>query len=327
MKNKRTCRLAFLLTLLIAPYAVRGCFAANLGPDMTPLEVPAWDFESDRWKAKDIRSFLDNTPKEAGLKPTNEKDMWQHLFWVRCSKSRAIAVKVAQDAVINHPTWATPHLYLGHELNSSLEDEEAMKEYDKTIALRPNFVNGRWLRGDALRKAGKNKESIEDIDIALKYCQNYRPLLLDIKARDLYVLKRYEECYKVCVECIKLAPKYFSVLELQVRALISMKKYKEAEQVLKQVRSQNVDGYGEFYYVHMAKALHGLGRDKEALTNVNAAIKTLQSKRVGIEFRDAVLTRASIYDALGSKSSAMLDRKTIDDDSNELFKEAPFAKH
>lgn len=325
MINRKFCRLAILFSLLTAPYVVPQCVGAS--PDMTPLEVPAWDFESDRWKAKDIKSYLDNTPKDAALKPTNEKDMWQHLFWVRCSKSRAVAIKVAQDAVITHPAWATPHLYLGHELNSSLEDEEAIKEFDKTIALRPNFVNGRWLRGDALRKAGRNKESIEDLEVALKYCQNYKPLLMDLKARNLYVLKRYQECYKVCVECIKLAPKLFSVLELQVRALISMKKYKEAEQVLKQVRSQNIDGYSEFYFVRMAKALHGQGRDKEALTSVNASIKTLQSKRVGMEFRDALVTRAAIYDALGSKSSAMLDRKTIDDDSSELFKEAPFAKH
>lgn len=296
-------------------------------PDLTPLEVPAWDFECEQWKAKDLQLFLSNVPKEAANKPENDSDMWRHLFWLRAARSRAVAQKVARDAFLTHPSWATPHLYMAHELEAGLEDEEAFAEFDKVIALRPNFVNGRWLRGNALRKAGKNKESLADIEVALKYGRIYHPIWLDIKARNLYAMKRYEECYKVCRECLKLAPKYFSILELQVRALIDLKKYNEAEAVLKEVRSQNVSGYGEFYYVHMAKALHGQGRDKEALPNINSAIKTLQGKKVGMEYRDALATRAVIYDSLGMKSSALLDRKSLDADCTELFKEAPFAKH
>ncbi|MBN1572054.1 MAG: tetratricopeptide repeat protein [Deltaproteobacteria bacterium] len=83
--------------------------------------------------------------------------------------------------------------------------KEAIKEYQKALALSPDFVDIRTKLGIALRESGKPRESIEELEKALALKPDYTQALLAIGLSH-YIEENIEEAKKYWEKALKQNP-------------------------------------------------------------------------------------------------------------------------
>ncbi|MGR3310187.1 MAG: TPR end-of-group domain-containing protein [Candidatus Brocadiales bacterium] len=98
------------------------------------------------------------------------------------------------------------YLYRGRDLYSEGKHEEAIKEVDKAIALKPDFAAAWVGKGAVLVGLGKHEESIEYLDKAIELDPQYLPAWCG-KGYALTKLKWYDEANKCLDKVTEIAPR------------------------------------------------------------------------------------------------------------------------
>jgi adenylate cyclase len=115
------------------------------------------------------------------------------------------ALRFARKAVRLDPNLPIAHANLGNVLTffGGLQDQ-SVAEYEKAIALNPNFSDYRF--GMALLRAGEPKRAAQVIETQMRYDPYYSPWASGQLGLTRYMLKEYSHALSPLRECASRAP-------------------------------------------------------------------------------------------------------------------------
>jgi adenylate cyclase len=145
-------------------------------------------------------AVLANTHATAWITPLDEDFLKDDV------RERAFAF--ARKAVQLDPNLPQAHACLGLVLNFKHKHEAAIAEFEKAIALNPNFSDFRF--GLALVYAGNPRRAVEVLRAYMRLDPFYAPLSSGYLGFAHYMLKQYSEALPVLQEHITRAPKHRS---------------------------------------------------------------------------------------------------------------------
>ena len=117
-------------------------------------------------------------------------------------RAHALALKGVQL----DPNLPVVHAHLGSVLTWKRQHDAALAEFEKAIALNPNFTD--WRLAPALIFAGELKRAIEAVRAYMRLDPYYHPLALGWLGLAFYQLERYSEALAPLRECISRMPNY-----------------------------------------------------------------------------------------------------------------------
>ena len=114
------------------------------------------------------------------------------------------AYELARKAVQLDPNLAQARAQLGHILIRRSEHEAALAEFERAMALNPNFTD--WRYGEALVFAGEPARAIETIERHMRVDPFYAPLAPGFLGFAHYMLKQYSKALPWLRECASRSP-------------------------------------------------------------------------------------------------------------------------
>lgn len=302
------------------------CCGLAKAADNAVLELDNYVHDCARLKPKRMQSVIQATAPANSKPVKSEDDLWRKLFYLRYTDSAKTARAFALKSVKEHPTWAVPHLYLSNENYLDMNDEEALEEVDKALALRPNFINALMLRSELYRKFGKERLAIADADRACaKGSKLNKVIMYELKSKALFALKDYTACIQVCRQSLATYPNQGAIAETIIQCYLKMSNYKMA---LEECDNRlKLDPGSNFCHYTKGLALHKLGRDRESLRELSGVISRCGYHRIEGYVKDALVTRAEVYDKLNMKTLGDADRKLLSNDSKSFYKDTVFLRH
>jgi adenylate cyclase len=118
------------------------------------------------------------------------------------------AHQLARKAVQLDPTLPAARSTLCAVLTWQGRHEASIAEFEKAIALNPNYVE--WSFGAALLYAGYPKRAIDVLEACMRLDPIYTPSITVHLGFAHYMLKQYEQALTVLRECASLAPNFRS---------------------------------------------------------------------------------------------------------------------
>jgi adenylate cyclase len=119
------------------------------------------------------------------------------------------AHRLANRAVQLDPTLPQAHASLGVVLAWKRQHDAAVAEFDKAVALNPNFTD--WRMAIVLVYAGRSARAIEILKTHMRLDPFYVPLAPHWLGLAHYTLKQYPEALAALGECALRAPTYGAV--------------------------------------------------------------------------------------------------------------------
>ena len=114
------------------------------------------------------------------------------------------AHRLARKAVQLDPNLPIAHAHLGTVLTFEGQHEQSIAEFEKAIALNPNFTD--WRFGATLIRAGEPVRAIQVIETHMRYDPFYSPWAPGLLGLARYMLKEYSEALPPLRECTSRAP-------------------------------------------------------------------------------------------------------------------------
>ena len=114
------------------------------------------------------------------------------------------AHRLARKAVQLDPNLPIAHAHLGNVLTFQGQHEQSVAEFEKAIALNPNFTD--WRFGVALIRAGEPARAAQVIETHMRYDPFYSPWALGQLGLARYMLKEYSEALPPLREWASRAP-------------------------------------------------------------------------------------------------------------------------
>jgi len=115
------------------------------------------------------------------------------------------ALRFARKAVQLDPNLPIAHAHLGEVLTFAGQHEQSIGEFEKAIALNPNFTD--WRLGMALQRAGEPARATQVIEAHMRYDPFYSPWASGILGLARYMLKEYSQALPPLRECTSRAPR------------------------------------------------------------------------------------------------------------------------
>lgn len=239
-------------------------------------------------------------------------------FWYEWDYARA--EDLLRRAMTRQPSSAESQVYLAHLLSNIGRHDEALAEIRQARSLDPNLPIARSLEGQFLVMARRPEEALAHLDstvaIAPRFVQGHV-----MRAYPLIALRRYDEAVRACDIAIGLEaviPRAGTVgarvfpSALRAYALAMAGRRAEAEAALEGIR--RLERQTRVRPVHVALVLHGLGRDSEALDELERAV----------DGRDPTVTFLGVdpkWDGLRTSPSfqALLSRANLLEVSNRVL--------
>jgi len=150
------------------------------------------------------------------------------------------------------------------------DNSEALKDYNKAIALDPNYSDALNNKGILLYNLSRYNESIESFDKSLEIAPK-EAWVWYAKGSALYRLEDYDAAIKSYDKAIALNPRDENVLADKAYALYNLGKYEESVKYFD--KSITIDPTRALIFVHKAYALEQLGRYEEASKCFNESLK------------------------------------------------------
>jgi len=114
------------------------------------------------------------------------------------------AHRLARKAVELDPNLPIAHANLGNVLTFEGQHEQSIGEFEKAMALNPNFTD--WRFGIALNRAGQPARAVQVIETHMRYDPFYAPAAPGVLGLARYMLKQYSEALPQLRECTSRAP-------------------------------------------------------------------------------------------------------------------------
>ena len=114
------------------------------------------------------------------------------------------AYQLARKAVQLDPNLPQAHAALGHVLGRRREHEAAVAEFERAMALNPNFTDWRFARFSCY--AGDPARAIEAVERHMRLDPFYVPLAPGLLGLAHYMLKQYSQALPLLRECVSRAP-------------------------------------------------------------------------------------------------------------------------
>jgi adenylate cyclase len=119
------------------------------------------------------------------------------------------AYRLASRAIQLNPNLPHAHASLGVVLAWKRQHDTAVAEFEKAVALNPNFTD--WRMAIALVYAGRSAHAIEVLKAHMRLDPFYVPLAPHWLGLAHYTLKQYSEALAALSECALRAPNYGAV--------------------------------------------------------------------------------------------------------------------
>ncbi|HAA29632.1 MAG TPA: hypothetical protein DCE56_20495 [Cyanobacteria bacterium UBA8553] len=139
-----------------------------------------------------------------------------------------------QDAIANYekalalkPNQATAHWGLCYSLNSMGKMAEAIAQCDQALALNPNYAEALWSKGSALEQQKNYEQAIALYDQALKVNPNYAEAWNN-KGVALLNLNRPDQAFTALDKATQLKPDWPDAWANRGNALWTLKRYDQA---------------------------------------------------------------------------------------------------
>ena len=114
------------------------------------------------------------------------------------------AHRLAWKAVQLDPNLPIAHAYLGRVLTFEGQHDRSIAEFEKAIALNPNFTD--WRFGTTLVRAGEPARAIPVLETHMRYDPFYEPTVPGMLGMARYFLKEYSEALPLLREFASRAP-------------------------------------------------------------------------------------------------------------------------
>ena len=119
------------------------------------------------------------------------------------------AHRLAWKAVQRDPNLPIAHAELGGVLTFEGQHEQSIAEFEKAIALNPNFTD--WRFGLALTRAGEPERAIQVVETHMRYDPFYVPAAPGYLGLAHYMLRQYSQALPLLRECASRAPNFRAV--------------------------------------------------------------------------------------------------------------------
>ena len=119
------------------------------------------------------------------------------------------ACHLARKAVQLDPNLPEAHAALGFALGRRREHEAAVAEFERAMALNPNFTD--WRFGDALIFAGDPARAVEATERTMRLDPFYSPPAPGSLGLAHYMLRQYSQALPLLRECASRAPNFRAV--------------------------------------------------------------------------------------------------------------------
>ena len=116
------------------------------------------------------------------------------------------AHRLARKAVELDPNLPIAHAHLGMVLTFQGQHEQSVAEFEKAIALNPNFTD--WWFGLALLRAGQPARAVQVVETHMRYDPFYVPAAPSVLGLARYMLNQYSEALPQLRECTSRAPNF-----------------------------------------------------------------------------------------------------------------------
>jgi tetratricopeptide (TPR) repeat protein len=168
-----------------ALYALRGTCRENLGEETaaqadfrlvrkTPPTLPVdyWVRGQAAYNAKQLQTAINAFEAALGLDPT---DYWS-LFWLghclcdlgQVREDFTAAVGVFSGCILKRPAHAHAYYCRGKAHKKLNQEEKAIIDYSRAIALEPEFPEAWYSRGNAYRSMGQDEKAISNYSRAIE---------------------------------------------------------------------------------------------------------------------------------------------------------------
>ena len=114
------------------------------------------------------------------------------------------AHRLARKAVQLDPNLPIAHASLGNVLTFEGQHDQSIAEFEKAIALNPNFTD--WRFGTTLVRAGEPERAIQVLETHMRYDPFYAPAAPGGLGMARYMLKEYSEALPPLREFASRAP-------------------------------------------------------------------------------------------------------------------------
>ena len=113
------------------------------------------------------------------------------------------AHRLARKAVEVDPNLPIAHAHLGMVLTFQGQHEQSIAEFEKAMALNPNFTD--WRFGIALNRAGQPARAVQVVQTHMRYDPFYAPSALGVLGLARYMLKEYSQALPPLRDCVSRA--------------------------------------------------------------------------------------------------------------------------
>jgi len=161
------------------------------------------------------------------------------------------------------------YLEKGNSCFNSKKFEEAIENYNKTIALNPNVSTVYVLRGNAYASLKKHEEAIEDYDKAADLDPN-NPKIYSYRGYAYAELEKYEEAIKDFNEAIKLGQNDPKIYYNRGSAYGGLEKYEEAIKDYNKAIALDPNGHPGIYF-NRGLAYYNMSKYEEAIKDYDKA--------------------------------------------------------
>jgi adenylate cyclase len=129
---------------------------------------------------------------------------WYQPLDEDCRTALERAHRFARKAVQLDPNLPIAHACLGMVLTFEGQHEQSMAEFEKAIALNPNFTD--WRFGMTLLRTGEPTRAIQVVEAHMRHDPFYPPQAASQLGIARYMLKEYSEALPLLRECTSRSP-------------------------------------------------------------------------------------------------------------------------
>jgi tetratricopeptide (TPR) repeat protein/S1-C subfamily serine protease len=221
------------------------------------------------------------------------------------TKLASINLVRSNIAIPSNDSDANQWIEYGNQLHRLGKDADAVKAFDRAIALQPDLLDAHYGKGLALSADRDNPAALRSFDRAIQlvpadnqssyyYLWKYRSVALRELGKDT-------EALVAVSQAIDLEPQDLILLNEQAALLEQLKRYSEAIAVYDKIIAKEPKAWA---YSNRGMAKSGLGDNKGAFADYDTAI------RINPQFAKSYSNRGVLKAELGDKKGAIADFET-----------------